>query len=312
MNLTIWTLRDGNRGHEKQVDGLLQGLASLQSIRSYGIDCRYSTAEKWHEWLDNRFVRGNHLPEPDLIVGAGHKTHLPLLSARNRHGGRAVVLMRPTLPASWFDYAIVPQHDRPPLLGNVIASRGVLAPGSVKISTEEKPCGLILLGGENRYFTWNSAHIVRQLNRICEARPDLHWLVADSRRTPADTRKMLAALGDRCQYVHWRDTGSDWLPRIIAAAREIWVSPDSASMLFEALNSHAAVGVLNLSPRGRCNKLLRGIRQLSECGEITPYPLWQLRGFPNQRRAPLNEHLRCAQLLLERMAGETNTGLATV
>ncbi|MGL6160382.1 ELM1/GtrOC1 family putative glycosyltransferase [Microbulbifer sp.] len=92
----------------------------------------------------------------------------------------------------------------------------------------------------------------------------------------------------------------------------MWVSPDSASMLFEALNSHAAVDVLDLCPRGRCNKLLRGIHQLSECGEITPYPQWQLRGFPSQSRAPLNEHLRCARLLLERMARQTSTGLATI
>ena len=45
-----------------------------------------------------RFLAWRDLPTPDIVLGAGHRTHLSLLAARRVHRGKAVVLMRPSLP----------------------------------------------------------------------------------------------------------------------------------------------------------------------------------------------------------------------
>ena len=66
------------------------------------------------------------LPTPDLLLGAGHHTHLSLLAARRIRGGKVVVLMRPSLPPGLFDLCLIPEHDAPPARPNVLATRGAL------------------------------------------------------------------------------------------------------------------------------------------------------------------------------------------
>ena len=99
--IVIWRFVDGKPGHEKQSAGLLQGIESIHPIAVFEIDVRF----KPFFWCQiRRKLRGEtpDLPEPDLLIGAGHRTHLPLLIARIACGGRTVVLMRPTLPHRWF------------------------------------------------------------------------------------------------------------------------------------------------------------------------------------------------------------------
>src|SRR6185437_1855887 len=72
-------------------------------------------------------------PAPDLIVGVGHSTHLSLILLKKCFPhAKSIVLMRPTLPISWFDFAIVPAHDyvdaEPKVPNHVFISKGVLNP----------------------------------------------------------------------------------------------------------------------------------------------------------------------------------------
>ncbi|NIO15096.1 MAG: hypothetical protein GTN86_07590, partial [Xanthomonadales bacterium] len=45
-------------------------------------------------------------PDPDLVLGAGHATHLSMLAARRARGGRLVLMMSPTLPRRLFDLCL--------------------------------------------------------------------------------------------------------------------------------------------------------------------------------------------------------------
>ena len=107
----IWRFVDGKPGHEKQSAGLIQGVESIRPIEVHEIDVRFK-AFYWRQI--RRFLLRDtpDLPPPDLLVGVGHRTHLPLFLACLVCGGRSVVLMKPTLPLGFFDLLFVPEHDR--------------------------------------------------------------------------------------------------------------------------------------------------------------------------------------------------------
>ena len=240
-----------------------------------------------------------HLPTPDLIIGAGHGTHLAMLCARRARGGRAVVLMRPTLPLHLFDYCLIPEHDNPQPGPGVIPTRGPL--NTIRLSgRRETETGLILIGGPSRHYRWDSDAVLEQV-RALTAEPGRHWCISDSPRTPAATRKALAALGGaNREYAPHDRCARGWMKEHMARAAEIWISRDSMSMLFEALTSGAAVGLLDVPARGE-SRLTRAAGKLIESGLVTTFQDWRNGARPTAPTAPFNEARRCAALLLEKI-----------
>jgi mitochondrial fission protein ELM1 len=101
-SLIVWRILDGKPGHEKQTRGLSQALASLVPVSLHDLPSNRRWRD-WLHWLGGTFPAGQDLPRPDLILIAGHATHWAGLAARRAHGGRLIVLMRPSLPRGWFD-----------------------------------------------------------------------------------------------------------------------------------------------------------------------------------------------------------------
>src|SRR5690606_19667671 len=121
---TIRILSDGRPGHENQSVGLAEALrrrtgASVECVRwpaGAGLFKRIGLARAGGEG------------GVDLLIGAGHGTHLPLLAAARKFGARSVVIMKPSLPRGLFDLCVVPRHDLavPADSGNVVVTRGAL------------------------------------------------------------------------------------------------------------------------------------------------------------------------------------------
>ena len=77
--LTIWRLIDGKAGHESQSLGLVQALIKQADCQT--IDIKVSNGfEAMVCLLTSTWGLGAGLPLPDLIIGAGHATHLHLLT----------------------------------------------------------------------------------------------------------------------------------------------------------------------------------------------------------------------------------------
>ena len=111
--LIIWRFIDGKPGHQNQTAGLVQALVDRVAVDSHDIIVR----PDWRNWLGLLTARcplGRGLPDPDILLGAGHATHVALLACKRARGGRTVVLMQPSLPRQWFDLCIVPSHDGVP------------------------------------------------------------------------------------------------------------------------------------------------------------------------------------------------------
>jgi hypothetical protein len=292
--LVVWIVSDGKPGHVNQSLGLAEALAratptdihTLPALRAW---------RAWLAWLLKR-MRGSPLPAPDLIVGAGHATHPTLLAARHARGGRAVVLMKPSLPRRCFDLCILPEHD-----GVAADARTLVTAGALNrvrpAGAREANRGLILVGGVSPHFEWDSDAVQAQIKSILARTPGTQWTLTTSRRTPAGFLPQLAP-APNLDVVPHTATPPDWLPAQLAQSGVVWVTPDSASMVFEALTAGADVGVFDLpvNPRSR---VARAIAQLADARRVTRFANWCASGTLPPNLHPLAEADRCAEWILE-------------
>lgn len=298
-DLHIWVLGDGKPGHMNQSLGLAEAIGRLRSVQIHRVSlenagglfgrCRHAVSS------------GRELPEPDLVIGAGHKTHLPLLWLARKHAAQSIVLMKPSLPAAWFDLCLIPEHD---LEGRALPANGIATVGALNrvppADDAVKRGGIILLGGPSGTHGWDTTSIVDAAARIAAQSPVQPWRATDSRRSPGDLLATLASAAPRIERFPHQQTAPDWLPAQLAGAEEVWVSEDSVSMIYEALSSGARVGLLPVPLNAKPTRVSRGIAKLAGDGWVTPLRAWHGGPLPAPPRI-LREADRCAALALSKL-----------
>ncbi len=292
--LSIWIISDGKPGHLNQSLGLAEALARATPARIH----RLAALPAWRAWpgLLFKVLPYKPLPAPNLIIGAGHATHLTLLAARRACGGRAVVMMKPSLPRRCFDLCILPQHDGVAADAQTLVTEGAV--NRIRPFGQRHPeRGLILIGGVSSHFEWDSDAIQLQIKSILARTPGVHWTLTTSRRTPDDFLSTLPSHTNLNLVLH-SATPPDWLPDQLAHSSTVWVTPDSASMVFEALTAGADVGVFDLpvNPRSRVG---RAISHLAEARRITRFAHWCAHETLHPNTQPLAEADRCAAWILQ-------------
>ncbi|MEX2524542.1 MAG: mitochondrial fission ELM1 family protein [Gammaproteobacteria bacterium] len=294
--MILWGITDGRAGHLTQLQGLCSALARQR-------DCEYHElpvpplSETLPDLALGRARFTSALPDPDILIGAGHASHLPMLCARRARGGKTVVLMRPSLPRRCFDICILPEHDGVPETDNVILSRGPI--NNVLPAQERKDFGVILAGGPSRHYRWDDDTMLQQIATVIDRDPR-RWLIADSPRTPSSMSKALAELAGRTvDFLSWPRTPANWLRDRLGECDTVWVSEDSMSMVYEALTGGAGTGLLEVPPR-RNSRIVRAMKSLAESGDVTRFGDWHGDPLPLPRRT-YNEAERCAGKLLHQL-----------
>jgi uncharacterized protein len=294
--LIVWIISDSKPGHVNQSLGLAEALARATPTKIVTLPA-LPAWRTWLAWLLKRFP-GSTLPSPHLIVGAGHATHVMLLAARRARGGRAVVLMKPSLPRRWFDLCILPQHDDVASDARTLVTEGALNRIQPATAPDARQ-GLLLIGGTSPHFEWDSDAVQVQIKSILARTPGMYWTLATSRRTPADFLAQLPPHPSLTVIPHTA-TSPDWLPAQFARCGTVWVTPDSASMVFEALTAGAEVGVFDLpvNPKSRVG---RAVAVLADSQRVTRFADWCASGLlhPDGHQHPLAEADRCANWILE-------------
>lgn len=295
--MVIWRIVDGRPGHDNQSRGLADALCRLEPGSCHDIAARSLISGALH-YLIKGFPPGARLPQPDLIIGAGHGTHLSVLCAQRAYDGKSVIIMRPSLPMRCFDYCLMPDHDQPRPGANIIVTRGAI--NTLRPSREhDNSLGLILIGGPSRHFRWNEQQLLEQIRMIVLRDANIMWQISDSLRTPLATSKALANLeSTNMTYHSCHHTGTGWVAKQLARAGQVWVSADSMSMIYEALTSGAATGILPV-PEKKPGKLTPGINTLITEGAVTPFSAWQNGRSLKPPPFVLDEALRCADILLQ-------------
>lgn len=292
--LVVWVVSDSKPGHLNQSLGLAEALSRAAPADIH----RLPALPAWRAalaWFLKR-MPGRTPPTPDLIVGAGHATHLTLLAARRAGGGRTVVLMKPSLPRRCFDLVIVPRHD-----GLAADARTLVTEGALNrlrpAAARDPQRGLMLIGGESPHFQWDGDAVQVQIRSVLARTPEVQWTLTTSRRTPAEFLADLPAAQNLTVAPHTA-TGPDWLPQQLAGCGLAWVTPDSASMVYEALTAGAAVGVFDLpvNPRSRVGW---AIAELADAARVTRFVTWCAHGTLHPNTQPLAEADRCAAWILQ-------------
>jgi hypothetical protein len=305
----IWRILDDKAGHRNQVFGLTEAIERALSVQCIDVEVADSL-QGLKCLIPGRLQALHKLPKPDLLIGAGHSTHLPLLVLRRRFGGRSIVLMKPSIPMAAFDLNLIASaHRLRSVPANVLVTEGPL--NRVQPSrTLSSTTGLILIGGVSSHYVWSNEDILRQLRAILTTKQEVHWTLTTSRRTPASFLEAWSSSGLPGELVPHEATTPDWIPCLMQRSGLIWVTTDSMSMVFEALTAGAGVGLLEL-PERHASRVCRSMRRLIENGDVTPWSAW-VRGQPlKPSRVPLREADRCAAEVIARfLSGAVPDGRA--
>lgn len=292
--LILWLITDNKPGHRNQLEGLRLAFERQGDIQTHWLNAR-APGQSLLDWGLGRFPPGSALPKPDLIVVAGHRTHLCGLAARRARGGRLVTLMRPSLPTGFFDACVIPLHDDAPVGEHILRTRGVLNP--MRPGVKVPGSAAILVGGISRHYRWDDDAVAQAIETLLDRWPQA--LVTDSRRTPASLRGRLAArAGGR--YQAWEDCPPGWLATTLACTETAWITADSVSMVYEALTAGCATGLIELAPATeKPGKIAAGLAKLEHDRLIvTLSDLLASGTLPSQPATPLAEADRVAAQLL--------------
>lgn len=294
--LIVWRFVDGKPGHENQTLGLLEALRARTPVRwqDVPVGSRFTAV--------GDLMRGR-LPavvsqggRPDLLLGAGRNTHLPMLQTKWKLGVPAVVLMSPSAAMiPLFDACIVPEHDG--ITGRrIVTTHGTLT--NVRPGESGDPTrGLFLIGGPSQHHGWDEEDLARTIEVVLEDPPGLTWKLSTSRRTPPSTLERLVTLeSERLHVVPFADTGPGWLLREIRRASRTWVTEDSVSMVFDSLTAGNWTGVLPVPRRRAHSRVFRCIDQLVDSGRLHRFGE-QVEDFIPA--PPLDEADRIASWLLD-------------
>ena len=298
--ISIWIISDQKAGHENQSLGLVESLQRLTAVQSRLV----LIDPQKNFWQNSQCVLRLARVEgcPDLVIGAGHRTHWAVLALKWLRGVPAVILMRPSLPVRCFDLCLIPEHDLQGKTGraNVFSTCGVL--NRVRHQPEKRNgSGLLLIGGPCKEFGWDGEALKESIVSIVTSRPSVRWTLTDSRRTPDTFLAELRSEGVNLNILSHRDTPSGWLPERLAAASTVWATQDSVSMIYESLSSGASVGLLKMPPAGPPSRLNFGIDRLVETKMVTSYGTTPLDAELPPPSRVLAETDRCANELMQRL-----------
>jgi len=297
-SIIIWQFSDLKPGHENQSKGLIQAIKSRVSAESHRIIVPSSLSTLLYSLFTGSLYRQLiQLPKPSHLIAAGRRTHLPMLLAHLWFGGKRIVLMRSHWPKSWFDHMIIPSHDAPKDEQNILATQGAIN-NVIPSLKHNSHSGTVLIGGPSKHYHWDTDTVISQISEIINATPEVSWQITNSRRTPTDFFDKLGSILPQSQLIDYKTVDSSWLVSQLATTGQIWVSPDSVSMVYESLSSGALVGCLLLEETRTNNRIVNGINMLLDQNMLTPFEHWQTThklSLPSQQ---LNEAQRAADWIL--------------
>lgn len=306
--MIIYIISDGKKGHLSQTRGLASALIEQASLRAperqhacYEVDITGKS------WFGKLFYKGKELdlPRPDLILCAGHGTHLAALSLARHLRCLCMVCMRPSLPSSMFDLCITPRHDLPDGFeanGRIFPTNGAIN-GIRPTPDVEKVQTLILIGGPSKSYNWDAELVLNQLSSIARL-TSTPIVLTTSRRTPADFVHDVGVACPNIKVVPVEETGPTWVADNLSKAKEVWVTQDSVSMVYEALSSGAPVGIIEMPAKEGPHKpdasrIARGLNMLIADGSVCRFTEWAKTNTIPKTGTVMNEAARAATYILD-------------
>jgi mitochondrial fission protein ELM1 len=283
MNI-LW-VKDGKKGHEKQVAVLLEELNKIIDIRVYEELTTISKLKKFFFFIDyissklEGFFRKDYSlisgltnkqrkkfeeKQFDVVVGAGSGPHIELLKYKHEFNVKIISVLTPSFFKERYDLICSPNHDNNKFRkkDNVIFFNGSLA----RVSNENpfKNLGFIGIGGKNKHFVFNQKKLYQQIEYVISIYPDLNWKIFPSRRTPTDMLNDLHSLILKYENIKICEKNID--ETIKNACIKI-VTQDSVNMVFECLSTKGETYLFNMKYFKK-NKIVNLMNSLLENKQV--------------------------------------------
>jgi mitochondrial fission protein ELM1 len=294
--MKIWILSDSKPGHLTQTRALARSIELLTSATTTEVTLAGLRLLGKRRKLLEEGAQG----KPDLIIAAGHSTHLPLLWATHHFGAKSILCMKPSLPVSCFDLCLIPRHD---LLGKTVTSRHIFPTigalhGIRPNPNHVKDIQLILIGGPSKSYGWDAEALISQLQAVAE-HSESPIILTTSRRTPADFVDQVTKACPSIQVVPVEQTKQGWVAQHLERAQSVWVTEDSVSMVYESLGSGAPVGILSMPPLPKgSTRIVEGLKLLRNENKICWWEDWKQTGALPVPEASIPESDRAAQFIV--------------
>jgi mitochondrial fission protein ELM1 len=295
MKLNIWLILDGKRGHEKQIEDLVFSInkkikANITKIK------KISFLNTFLNFMRIGNDSCKYYPRPDLIIAAGHQTHLDALQKKIRYGGKIILIMKPSIPSFLFDLIIIPSHDNIFWKKNTLTIDGTVNKITNK-NKQEKNSGLILLGGPSKNYLWSNKEVIDQINNILNANPKLKFTIATSRRTPSEFISETKFTHKNYLIVSHESVQHDWLENNIGKYQVSWVTQDSISMLYELIASGSIVNLIKLESKNR--KFEKLFMELRRQGKINNQ--YSAQSFVRSSKNNQSSAEYCAEFIIKNL-----------
>jgi len=216
---------------------------------------------------------------------------------------KSVVLMRPgNLSLKKFNLVIMPRHDRPASLSNVVITEGALNLIDAQYLSQKtkgleqsgllkepvlKPCIGVLIGGDSKKFALSPKLILELAGEIKKSAEKLNAdiLISTSRRSSCEVEEVIKsefANYARCKLlvIARQNNNPDVVGGILGLSSLIISSPDSISMISEAACAEKYVVVFNFVNLSA--KHQRFLKNYRDQGYIYLKPVEELSACINQ------------------------------
>ena len=261
MNI-LW-IKDGKKGHEKQVKVLLDEISKNIEIKIFEEDYFISSSQKCLDVFDhatNYFMAGKenwpHLAllkykkqDIDIVIGAGSNVYTRMVlikKALKRDYSKNIKAISVLVPGFFqreFDIICAPSHDnhKLPNKRNIIFYKGSLA--QVSDRQPDKELGFIGIGGENKHYIFDQKKILNQIEYVLSIHSNMHWALFTSRRTPKELIQKIKILKNKFSNLELAKNDID--EAIRNSAIKV-VTQDSVNMVFECLSTKGDTYLFNM------------------------------------------------------------------
>ena len=280
MNI-LW-IKDGKKGHEKQVQALLEELSKTIDIKIYQEDYHISSLKRFFDIFHHttsyvfkkydscKIIKSYNQNDINLVIGAGSNIHTRLLLLKKflkdiyNKDIIAISVLTPSLFKNEFNFICAPNHDEIKLsnIKNTIFFEGSLA--KVSIQEPDDSIGLIGLGGINNHFIFNEDDLIKQIEYILSLYPNKDWYLFSSRRTSDLMIDKIKTLTDSFSNLIIAHENFD---EIIKHASIKFITQDSMNMVYESLSTKGQTFVFNMKYKNE-NKITKQIKKLIENKQI--------------------------------------------
>ena len=263
--MKICWFKDSKIGHEKQVQAILDNLALTQDLVIEEINVSNPV------WLELFLYLLRIKPKqdlvPDIIIGAGSATTIPMLRYKTGNKTKVISVMKPQFFESKFDLIVAPRHDYKVVPDNVFTYIGSIA--KVNINLDLENIGLIIIGGVNKHFNFDDDYLISQIDFIISLFPDTNWTVFNSRRTPKTFNERIkknTAIGKFIDVHRNFESLDDYLSK----AKLKFVTPDSVNMVFESLSSSGETYLFDMysSKENKITRLIDEVKSNKYAGYL--------------------------------------------